>query len=234
MIKVGDNLARVSESIQAAAGKHGRSRDSVRLIAVSKKKPKELICQAVNWGQTCFGENYVKEASEKIPYIRDYSEKSLSFHLIGHLQSNKAKLAVELFDVFQTVDSLKLLDALANECEKQGVQRDALIQVNVSGEGQKSGVQPGDLPALVNQFAQTASLRLRGLMMIGSYSNPPGQPNRKKGEFEALAYLARRETERAEIPLAELSMGMSGDLEQAISLGATMVRVGTAIFGERD
>ncbi len=231
--QISENLAQVSDSIQKAVDDSGREKGSVSLIAVSKKKPIELIKEAIDWGQKHFGENYVKEAAEKIPLAREYASSNLIFHLIGHLQSNKAKLAVELFDVFQTVDSIKLHDALANECEKQGLQREALIQVNVSREQQKSGVSPSDLPALVEQFKQSKALKLKGLMMIGSFSNPLGQPNRKKGEFESLAYLAKREAERADIELSELSMGMSGDLEQAIGFGSTMVRVGTAIFGER-
>ena len=231
--QISENLSEVSDSIQKAVDDSGREKGSVSLIAVSKKKPIELIKEAIDWGQNNFGENYVKEAAEKIPLARDYSSSELTFHLIGHLQSNKAKLAVELFDVFQTVDSIRLHDALANQCEKQGVQREALIQVNVSGEQQKSGISPSDLPQLVEQFKQSQSLRLKGLMMIGSFSNPLGQPNRKKGEFESLAYLSKREADRADIELSELSMGMSGDLQQAIGFGSTMVRVGTAIFGER-
>lgn len=196
------------------------------LIGASKSQPEPVLRAALDAGLRHFGENKVQEAQRKWPSLRaEYSD--LALHLIGPLQSNKAADAVALFDVVQTLDRPKIIDAMANEVARgtwRAAGKDAppafLIQVNTGEESQKSGVAPGGLAALVNQ-AREARLDLRGLMCV-----PPAGAN-PAPHFALLAKLA------AEHGLSWLSMGMSGDFEAAIRLGATHVRVGTALFGKR-
>ena len=213
------NLERVRERIAGAAERSGRRPTDVLLVAVSKTVEPERIRAAIAAGVPALGENRVQEAKAKIGEIG----RPVPWHLIGHLQSNKAKDAVELFDVIHSVDSVDL----ARECDRRAAARarvvDVLLEVNVAGEAQKSGLDPETIGGRLDAIAALGHLRVRGLMAIP----PIGEPEATRPWFQALRKLAERHG------LPELSMGMSNDFEVAIEEGATMVRIGTAIFGPR-
>ena len=226
-MNLAQNLARVREEIARAARQAGRQPESVRLVAVSKTKPAQMVIQALEAGQTLFGENYVQEAGRKIPQVPGEAQ----WHFIGHLQSNKAKTAVRLFDVVQTVDRPKLARALDRHAREQGKTLGVLLQVNLAREPQKSGCSPEEAPALAQEVARLPGLELMGLMTMPPFFD---DPERARPYFARLRRLAR--DLQADLPpgaMAELSMGMSGDYAAAIAEGATLVRVGTAIFGSR-
>ncbi|KMY65948.1 hypothetical protein AAU61_18330 [Desulfocarbo indianensis] len=226
-MNLAQNLKAVTERMRAAALAAQRDPAQVRLVAVSKTKPAGDVIEALAAGQTVFGENYVQEAQAKIPAVGP----GPSWHLIGNLQSNKAKLAVSLFDVVQTVDRLKIAQALSRQALEQGKILGVLLQVNVGQEPQKAGCAEDQAAALAEAVAGLEGLKLRGLMTIPPFYD---EPERARPYFAALRELARRLA--PSLPpgcMAELSMGMSGDFEAAIAEGATLVRVGTAIFGGR-
>jgi PLP dependent protein len=208
----------VRERITRAAERAGRDPAQILLLAVTKVFPAAAIREAYALGLREFGENYVQEFEGKAPEVRDLAEAR--FHLIGHLQSNKSKRAVELFDVIQTVDSAKL----ARRLNEDGKQTEVMLEVKLAGEEAKSGVTPEELPELVAAVRGCANLRLRGLMTM-----PPWSEDAEKSRpyFRRLRELAERHK------LTELSMGMTNDFEAAIEEGATCVRVGTALFGKR-
>ena len=212
------NLAGVESRIARACARCGRRREEVTLLAVAKTFPPEVILEAYRLGLREFGENYVQEFEQKAPQVR--SLPGARFHLIGHLQSNKSRRAGELFDVIQTVDSEKLarrLDALGRPLE-------VMIEVKLSPEEAKAGCAPEDLAALIDAIRACPNLRLTGLMTMPPWSEDPEQSR---------AYFRRLRELAAEHGLRGLSMGMSHDLEAAIEEGATIVRVGTALFGAR-
>ncbi len=207
----------------------GREPDSVRLVAVSKTKPAIRVQEAIDAGVTTLGENYIQEAREK---ISDLSNAKVSWHFIGHLQSNKAKYAVRLFDLIHSVDSLKLAKALNKEAGKCAKTQDILVQVNISGETTKSGIETRECLDLVEAITGLEHLSVKGLMTMPPFFD---QPDKARPYFAALRELGDR-VRQAAIPgvtMAELSMGMTGDFEAAIQEGATLVRIGTALFGER-
>ena len=214
------NLQRVLERVARAAERAGRRADDVLLIAVSKTVEAERIAQALAAGVRALGENRVQEARAKIAELG----RPAPWHLVGQLQTNKAKEAVDLFDVIHSLDRLDLARELDKRARGRGRPVEALVQVNVAGEGQKGGVAPDGLPALLDAVAGLGHVRVRGLMAI-----PPEAPDAEGARpwFRALRKLGERHG------LAELSMGMSGDFEVAIEEGATLVRVGTAVFGPR-
>jgi pyridoxal phosphate enzyme (YggS family) len=227
--QIADALARVRERIARAEQAAGRPVGSVRLIAVSKRMPADDIRAALTAGQRAFGENYAQELRDKLALLADdQTSRTLpgppEWHFIGPLQSNKLKYVAGRVALLHSVDSAALLDAV----EARGVSQPCLIQVNVAGEQQKRGVSPQELPALLDRFAAMKWARCDGLMLIP----PLGEAAR---HFEALRALRDREAaqSRANVALRELSMGMSDDLEVAVAHGATIVRVGTAIFGAR-
>jgi pyridoxal phosphate enzyme (YggS family) len=192
----------------------------VKLVAVTKTHPVSVIEQAIKMGVRAIGENRVEEAEKKLPLIRLPVER----HMVGHIQSKKAKLAVKLFDVAHSVDSLKLAKKLGFQALEQGkAQFPVLIEVNVSGEGSKYGVSPEELPALVGEMRALEGIDLRGLMAMA----PHIEPEETRAYFRRLRELAEQHG------LKELSMGMTNDYEVAIEEGATIVRIGTAIFGSR-
>lgn len=214
-----DGLARVEERIARAAARAGRRRQEITLIGVSKVMPAAAIREAYEAGVRHFGENYVQEFAGKRPELGDLP--GAVFHMIGHLQSNKAQVAAGLFDVIQTVDKLKL----ARKLHEAGKALPVLIEVKLSEEEEnKSGASEEELPALVEAVRGLAGLELRGLMVI-----PPWT---EQGE-ESRPYFRRLRERGERFGLTELSMGMSNDFEVAIEEGATLVRVGTAIFGPR-
>jgi pyridoxal phosphate enzyme (YggS family) len=214
------NLQRVLERIARAADHAGRRTEDVLLIAVSKTVEAERIRQAVAAGVRALGENRVQEARAKIAELG----RPVPWHLVGQLQTNKAKEAVDLFELIQSLDRLELARELDKRARGRGRPVEALVQVNVAGESQKGGVAPVGLAALLDAVAGLGHVRVRGLMAV-----PPAasDPESARPWFRALRKLGERHG------LAELSMGMSGDFEVAIEEGATMVRVGTAVFGPR-
>jgi hypothetical protein len=190
-------------------------------VAVSKKFSAERLREAYRAGMRIFGENYVQEFAEKRPQIGDLDAK---FHLIGHLQSNKARQACELFDVIQTVDSTRLLRRLEPAAAERGRTLEVLLEIKLSAEQSKSGARPEDIPDLLSAAGTCPHLKLTGLMTMPPWSE---DPEHSRPYFQELAHLARR------CGLPQLSMGMSDDFEAAIEEGATIIRVGTALFGAR-
>ncbi|MCU0856866.1 MAG: YggS family pyridoxal phosphate-dependent enzyme [Pontiellaceae bacterium] len=223
-MSIRENIEAVNARIAAACERAGRGRDEVKLVAVSKTKPAEAVMEAAEAGQILFGENRVQEAHVKIPQCPG----SLQWHLIGHLQSNKARIAASgMFRMIHSVDSEKLLRALD---EYAAVPLPVLIQVNVSGEGSKEGCAPGEARALIEAANQCRKVEVHGLMTI-----PPFTPDPEKARvhFSNLRKLRDQLRQETGTPLPELSMGMSNDFEIAIEEGATFVRVGSDVFGER-
>ena len=219
MSDASSRLQEVTDRIAAAARLAQRRPDEVTLVAVSKTHEAETIRPLLEAGQRVFGENRVQEAEAKWPALRDAYE-GVSLHLIGQLQSNKAEEAVALFDVIHSVDRPSLVEALGKAMDRTGRRPDCFLQVNIGEEAQKGGCTPAELPALL-EHARAAGLPVAGLMCIPPADVEPAP------YFALLAKLARRHD------LAGLSMGMSGDYATAVTIGATHVRVGTAVFGER-
>jgi len=222
-------LKRVKDQITEAALACGRDPKTIKLIAVSKTVPADRILAAIGAGVTDLGENYVQEAREKIEAL---GRETVSWHFIGHLQTNKAKYVVRLFDLIHSVDSLKLAKELDKRARAVGKVQKVLVQVNISGEATKSGIETEQAVALVRQMALLDNLAICGLMTMPPYFN---SPEKVRPYFKALKDLGNRvRTEAiANVDMAELSMGMTGDFEAAIQEGATLVRIGTAIFGHR-
>jgi hypothetical protein len=223
--QIAQNLEEVKRRISAAAYKAGRDPQQVRLVAVSKTVPLARIKEAMAAGQNLFGENYLQEARGKIAALTE----GVSWHFIGHLQSNKAKGAVELFDLIHGVDRLKLATALNAAAAQMGKVQAILIQVDLAGEAGKSGAEPGTAPELLWEISILPHLKVAGLMTMPPFLAPEAV----RPYFRALRELRDRLQDLGGRPLPELSMGMSGDYEVAVEEGATLVRVGTAIFGSR-
>lgn len=216
--------------MEAVCRRVGRAADSVTLVAVSKTVPLAAVEAAWGAGARTFGENRVQEAEAK---IRAFHPPGIAWHLVGHLQSNKAGRAVELFDLIHSVDDLELVRALARRAGARAKRQALLLQVNASGEAAKSGCAPEEAAALARCVLEAPALALRGLMTIGPMPGPGDDPEAARPAFRRLRAL-RDELERTlGVSLPELSMGMTGDLEVAIEEGATLIRVGTAIFGSR-
>lgn len=227
MTSIAQNLEEVRRRIASAARKAGRDPALVKLVAVSKTVDLERIKEARDAGQITFGENYLQEARGKIEVLG----KAAIWHFIGHLQSNKAKAAVALFELIHGVDSLKLARALDAAAAQAGKVQDILIQVNLGGEETKSGASPEAAPALLREIARLPRLRVAGLMTMPPWFT---DPEAVRPYFRGLRELRERLLQLEICPLPELSMGMSGDFEAAIEEGATLVRIGTAIFGRRE
>ncbi len=213
-----ERLAQVEERIQNAARRAGRKREEITLVAVTKKFPAEVMIEAYELGLRVFGENYVQEFERKHPAVSGL--KDAEFHLIGHLQSNKARIAGELFHTIQTVDSEKL----ARRLDQLNRPLEVMIEVKLSHEESKEGAAPESLPGLIPAIRACQNLHLTGLMTMPPWCD---DPEVTRPYFRRLAALAR------EHGLPKLSMGMSHDLEAAIEEGATHIRVGTALFGPR-
>ena len=222
-------LEQIRERIRQAAESCKRDADSVRLVAVSKTIAADIVKEAIEAGVTILGENYIQEAREKFKALVQYP---VSWHFIGHLQSNKAKYAVRLFDLIHSVDSLKLARELDKQSGKLDKIQQILVQVNISAEDSKSGISPDEAPRLIAEISQLKNLAVKGLMTMPPYFY---QPEKVQPFFAALRNLRDqiREQSLPNVSLDELSMGMTGDFEVAIKEGATLVRIGTAIFGER-
>ena len=226
MIGVTENLALISDLLHQAAIEAGRDPSDVRLLAVSKKQPLEKIREAAAAGQRAFGENFVQEGVEKIEALSDLD---LTWHFIGHLQSNKTRVVAEYFDWVHTIDKLKTARRLSDQRPSGLPPLNICIQVNVDDEASKSGVAPEALPALAAACAELPSLRLRGLMCLPAMRS---DFDHQRVPFAALRRLAE-ELRRDGIETDTLSMGMTADYRAAVLEGATIVRIGTALFGER-
>ena len=223
------NLEYIKKNIARAAEKSGRNPDKIQLLAVSKRMATSRIEEAWNCGQKIFGENFVQEAQEKIELL----DSDINWHFIGHLQTNKAKAAAHLFALVETVDRLKLAKALDRHSGELGKILDILIQVNVGLEQQKSGVLPGNAEELIKEISLLRNIRVRGLMTM-----PPNNqdPETSRPYFRSLKKMADDFSQKGYFPEdcpVIISMGMSADYPIAIEEGATLVRVGTAIFGQR-
>ncbi|MCX7794052.1 MAG: YggS family pyridoxal phosphate-dependent enzyme [Thermodesulfovibrionales bacterium] len=225
-----ERVSSVYKRICHAAMRAGRSPEEIKLIAVTKTVPVEKILEAVEAGLRIFGENRVQEARDKIPVIMNKCEGlKISWHMIGTLQKNKAKYAVKLFDMIHSVDSEELALEINRQAEKISKIQDILIEVKLSPEETKHGIKPEKLFKLLDFISSLKNLNIKGLMTVPPYSE---NPEDSRPYFRKLRNLLEEANIRG-FNIKELSMGMSGDFEIAIEEGATMVRIGTAIFGER-
>lgn len=220
----------ISNKLKEAELASNRKEGAVTLLPVSKTFGIEAIIEGLDCGMTAFGENYVQEGCSKIDYCREhFPEKKIIWHLIGPLQSNKTRLVAERFDWVQTIDRLKIAQRLSEQRPEGMPPLNVLIEVNISGQESKSGIQPSEVRALADSIKQLPNLKLRGLMCIPE----PGETREQKlSPFRAMRELFDRLNSEG-YQLDTLSMGMSGDMNEAIEAGSTMVRVGTAIFGPR-
>ena len=229
-MQIKNNIEKIQAHIQKTAIDCGRSPEEVHLIGVSKRKPEELIRAAIDAGHRDFGENYIQEAMEKIDSL---GKESARWHFIGHLQSNKARFAVKYFDLIHTVDKLKLAREIGKQAAKIGKTQDILLQINIAEEETKSGAGAGEVIDLARQISELEHVSLRGLMCM-----PPffADPEDARGYFRAVKTISLeiRDMDLPGVEMEHLSMGMSNDFAVAIEEGATLVRVGTAIFGSRD
>ena len=210
----------VRAKMAAAARRGCRQIDDITLVAVSKTVPPERVDEALALGVTTFGESKLQEAKAKIPLVSSRAR----WHMIGHLQTNKARVAVELFELIHSVDSVKLAADLNKWAERVGKTQAVLLEINVSGEPSKFGIKPEDLNAMLDPIVALPRLEVRGLMTLAPFA---------EDAEKARPYFRRLRELRDAVGLRELSMGMSNDFEIAVEEGATIVRVGTAIFGER-
>ena len=218
------------DRIKIAAVSSGRNPETVRLVAVSKTIPSETVKKAIDAGANILGENYIQEAKTKFNSLSSYP---VSWHFIGHLQTNKAKYAIRIFDLIHSVDSFKLAFELDKQAKKTDKIQNILIQVNVAGESSKSGISVQNTLNLVKEISVLKNIAIKGLMTMPPFFNAP---EKVRPFFKNLRNLRDQIGKEAihNVTMDELSMGMTGDFEVAIEEGATLVRIGTAIFGERD
>lgn len=221
-----DNYRRIRDDIDAVARSCGRDPGDIRIIAVSKNFSAGIVQEAIDGGILLFGENRVQEAKGKIPLLRG----DCAFHMVGHLQSNKARDAVALFEVIHSIDSVGTAERLNAEAERAGKRQKILVQVNASGEESKSGVDPRSAMELAAAVTALGSIELRGLMTMAPFTD---DEDVIRNSFGATRELLGRINGELGLHLEELSMGMSSDYRVAVEEGATMVRIGTAIFGNR-
>lgn len=229
MTELKTRLENVLNRIKKAANARGRDPETIRLVAVSKTIPTDMVKEAIEAGVKILGENYIQEVRKKFDALSSYP---VSWHFIGHLQTNKAKYAVRLFDLIHSVDSLKLAHELNKQAKKINKIQEILIQVNISMESTKAGVYEQDALSLIKDISHLENLSVKGLMTMPPFFN---EPEKVRPYFSALRKL-RDQIKKESIPniaMDELSMGMTGDFEAAIDEGASLVRIGTAIFGER-
>ena len=225
-VSVAENLNSIQQRIRAACERAGRAVDSVSLLAVAKTQPPEVVQAAAELGLTLFGENKVQEARAKIPQCPG----RLRWHFIGHLQSNKARDAVELFEMIQSVDSLQLAQEINKRAEAAARTMPLLLEVNVAGEASKFGYPPERLLADLPELDALPRLEIQGLMTVPPWSP---EPEKARPHFRRLRELKAQGEQILGAPLPHLSMGMTGDFEIAIEEGATIIRIGTALFGAR-
>lgn len=223
-----ENLALVEQHIEEACRRAGRDRSEVKLIAVSKTMPPEKLAEVYDAGMRDFGENRPQEIREKFPQL----PQDIRWHMIGQLQRNKIKYIIDKVCMIHSVDSLKLAEAIDAEAGKHGLVMPVLVEVNIAGEESKSGVRPEDAEALIRQISPLKNIHVEGLMTVAPYTE---NPEESRPFFRKLykLYVDIRQKNLDNVSMCSLSMGMTGDYEIAIEEGATMVRVGTGIFGAR-
>jgi pyridoxal phosphate enzyme (YggS family) len=221
-----ENLSGIQKRIESACARSGRDPDSVMLLAVSKGMPPEVVAEAIGANQVFFGENKIQEAKAKIPQCSSRAR----WHFIGHLQSNKCRDAAHLFEMIHSVDSLVLAEELNKWCDKMGKRMPVLLEINVAGEATKFGFKPEAVLEQLDRINALPRLELHGLMTIAPWTP---DPEKVRPAFRRLRELKTRCEEKLGASMPHLSMGMSGDFEAAIEEGATMVRIGTALFGPR-
>jgi pyridoxal phosphate enzyme (YggS family) len=226
MVSLPENLMAIQQRIRAACAHARRDASEITLLAVSKTHPPETIAAAVSCGLTHFGENKVQEAKAKIPL----GPGKARWQFIGHLQSNKVRDAVELFEMIQTVDSLDLAREVSKRAGQAAKTMPILLEINVAGEASKFGYEPGRLLAEIKELSALPRLEIHGLMAIPPFCPVPEQA---RPYFQRLREIKASAEKILDYPLPHLSMGMSGDFEVAIEEGATIIRIGTALFGER-
>ena len=228
MSKIEENLKAIRSRIEKSAIKSGKRGEEIKLVAITKTVETERINEAIRWGVNIIGENKVQEAEAKFNRITEKVEK----HLVGHLQTNKAKKALELFDLIQSVDSLHIAEEISKRACQNGKVMDVLVEVNTSGEKTKFGVEPEEALPLMEIISRFEDIRIRGLMTIGLFSDDPEDTRpcfkKLKTLFEAIKH-----KNIPNVDLCYLSMGMTNDFEVAIEEGSNMVRIGTGIFGAR-
>jgi pyridoxal phosphate enzyme (YggS family) len=225
-VSLAENIDSIQQRIRAACERAGRAPESVTLLAVTKGQPPDVVSEAGRLGLTHFGENKIQEAKAKIPL----SSGKLRWHFIGHLQTNKCRDAVELFEMIQSVDSLNVAQEISKRADQAGKTMPILLEVNLAGEASKYGYRPDKLEAELNAINSLPRLEIHGFMTV-----PPWTSNAEnvRPVFRQLRMLKERCEQTLGAPLPELSMGMTGDFEVAIEEGATIVRIGTALFGPR-
>jgi pyridoxal phosphate enzyme (YggS family) len=228
--EIKDRLKNVLAQIEKAALACGRNPEEIRLVAVSKTKPVEKVLEAIDAGVTILGENFVQEAENKVQALSSYP---VSWHFIGHLQRNKAKYAVRLFELIHSVDSLKLAQELDKQAKKLNKTQKILIQVNIASESTKSGATTEETLQLIWDISRLENLSVRGLMTLPPFFD---DPESVRPYFIELAKLREHVSSQSipNVAMDDLSMGMTGDFKVAIACGATLVRIGTAIFGRRN
>ncbi len=229
MPSIAENLASVKDRIEKACTKAGRDPASVKLVAVCKKKPAEMVREAFEAGQRSFGENYAQEMRDK---SKELSDLDMEWHFIGNLQKNKAKYVAPVASMVETIDSLEIASALADRLPDDKPPLPCLIEMNIGEESTKSGLPTGGMVPFIEKLLEFDRIALKGLMIIPPYDEDPEKSRPYFRGLRELLALVNRELSLVE-PLSELSMGMSHDFEVAVEEGATIVRVGTAIFGER-
>jgi len=224
-----EKIEKIKHRIRKAAGSSGRNPESISIVAASKTVSTDLLKSAINAGLHIFGENYIQEAIDKIESIAD---DRISWHFIGHLQSNKAKYAVYYFDLIHSVDSVKLAKEINKQAKKINKIQKILVQVNISMESTKSGVTVEDAVFLIKETSRLENISVKGLMTMPPYFN---SPEKVRPYFKGLVQLKDKIISQniPNVEMNELSMGMTGDFEAAVCEGSTLVRIGTAIFGER-
>ncbi len=224
-----ENLRGVEEKINAACKRSGRSREDVTLIAVSKTKPVETLQQAYDMGVRVFGENKVQELVDKYEAL----PKDIHWHMIGHLQRNKVKYIIDKVDLIHSVDSLRLAETIDKEAKKHNLTANILIEVNVAGEDSKFGVRPEELEPLINEISHFSNIQVLGLMTIAPFVENAEENRTVFARLRKLSVdIASKNIDNVNMGL--ISMGMTNDYEVAIEEGATIIRVGTGIFGQRD
>ncbi len=226
MSSIAERITAVQQRLADAISRSGRNAGDVALMAVSKNHGPEAVREAVQAGLTLFGENRVQEAAAKIPE----APGSARWHLIGHLQRNKVRPAVELFECIHSVDSWRLLEAIQQACDQAGRRMRILLEVNVSGESVKFGFNPGEVPEVLRRMGELSRLDLEGVMTIPPLTE---DPEGARPHFRRLREFRDQWQQETGFPLPVLSMGMSHDLEVAVEEGSNVIRIGTAIFGPR-
>ena len=226
-MSINEKYRKLCDEIKRISASAGRNADTIKIVAVSKTFPSHTIQEAIDQGLYLFGENKVQEAKQKIPELRG----SFSFHLVGHLQSNKARDAVKLFDLIHSIDKTSTANKLDFEAKKINKVQKILVQVNTSGEDTKSGIEPEDTIELFKEILILQNISILGLMTIGPLTE---DKNRIRESFKILKNILAEVNKELGININELSMGMSSDYPIAIEEGATMLRIGSAIFGERN